>query len=252
MSKIIPYSAREAARKGSKFTETALGLVYDFLNEPRLRKLSDQAIGGTFPVRHFKLNPKCYAKQFWFCHDKGHRDSVFLAMEDSWRGWPRNMTEREIPRVPEASELVRPSASIIFDDKKYDRRNISEVSAFILDQKDSNKPVKKVSKDEVIQYSRNFVRAFGGKEKRYCKYPLGYFENYELETERLYIKEFMEQGPIQYVRYFFGLDKTYTTNRIRIVLFPIQSDRTVLRVSKGEVSGMLEASWPPPPPVTTS
>src|SRR5579871_5292107 len=128
MSKLIPYSAREAARKGNHSMETALGLVYDFLNEPRLRKLSDLAIGGTFPVRHFKLNPKCYAKQFWFCYDKdSRRDKVFLAMENSWRGWPRNMTEREIPRVPEASELVRPSTSIIFDDKKYDRGNISDV-----------------------------------------------------------------------------------------------------------------------------
>jgi hypothetical protein len=252
MSKLIPYASRPAAGKGGNVGETALGLVYNFLNEPQLRKMSDLAMGGTFPAKYFKLNPKCYAKQFWYCYAKGSlkpQHQIFLAMEDSWKGWPRNMTEKQIPLSPESKALVKPSAPFAFDDDRYDRKNIAEVSDFIQNQEDAPKAVVKVTDKEVVKYSRAFVSAFGGVGKKYCRYPLGYFENFELETKRLYIDEFMSQGEVAYVRYYFGLDKSYHTNKIRIVLFPVSATKKALSPNAGG-RGMLEESWPPPPPVT--
>jgi hypothetical protein len=249
MSKLIPYSSRTAASKGSA-GGTALGLVYNFLNEPQLRKLSDLSIGGTFPVKNFKLNPKCYAKQFWYCYAKGSlrpQQQVFLALEDSWNGWPRNRTEKQMPSSPESKTLVRPSAPFVFDDTRYNRKNIVEVSDFIQNHEDAPKSVAKITDKEVIKYSKDCVSAFGGTEKKYCRYPLGYFENFELETKRLYIDEFMSQGDVAYVRYYFGLDKSYRTNKIRIVLFPVSASKKALTLSAG--AGMLEESWPPPPPI---
>lgn len=251
MSKLIPYSRRMSSGPIDQSTETALGLVYNFLNEQKLRALSDFSIGGTFPIKDFRLNPKCYAKQFWFCFNKANRDPnqrAFLALEDSWRGWPRNMTEKEIPKKPEAKVLVRPGASFAFDDNHYDRKNIVEVSDFILSHTDRETDVKKISAGDVSKYGRSFVSAFGGKDKKFCRYPLGYFENYELESGVCYIDKFLEQGEIAYVRYFFGLDKTYPSNRIRIVLFPVHTDKKALRLIGDNSGGMLEASWPPPPP----
>jgi len=250
MSKLIPYSSRTTANYGNRAGETALGLVYNFLNEPQLRKMSDLSIGGTFPAKHFNLNPKCYAKQFWYCFDKGGSKvpQVFLALEDSWRGWPRNMTEKQIPSSPESKTLVKPTSPFAFDDGHYDRRNIADVNDFIQNHEDAPKTVAKVSDKEVVKYGKNFVAAFGGKDKKYCRYPLGYFENFELETKRLYIDEFMNQGEVSYVRYYFGLDKSYRTNKIRIVLFPVSANMKPLSLNAGAV-GMLEESWPPPPPI---
>src|SRR5579859_3134308 len=250
MSKLIPYSSRTAASKGSA-GETALGLVYNFLNEPQLRKMSDLSIGGTFPTAYFKLNPKCFAKQFWYCYAGGSlkpQQRVFLALEDSWKGWPRNMTEKQIPSSPEAKILVRPSAPFAFDDRRYDRKNIADVSDFIQNHEDAPKAAAKITDKEVVKYSRSFVSTFGGIKKKYCRYPLGYFENFELETKRLYIDEFMNQGEVAYVRYYFGLDKSYRTNKIRIVLFPVSANMKPLSLNAGAV-GMLEESWPPPPPI---
>ena len=254
MSKIIPYSSRAATVEGGSPGETALDLVYNFLNEPALRSLSNLSIGGTFPEHHFKLNPSCYAKQFWFCYSKSNskpQQRVFLALEDSWKGWPRNRMEKEIPSSPESKSLVRPSAPFIFDDRRYDRKNKAHVSDFIQHQTDAPKTVTKITSKEVTKYARNFVSAFGGTKKKYCRYPLGYFENFELETKRLYIDEFMNQGDVAYVRYYFGLNKSYRTNKIRIVLFPVSASKKAMSLNTlDSTGGMLEESWPPPPPRT--
>jgi hypothetical protein len=254
MSKLIPHK-KLATAKGAGGSETALELIYNFLNEPALKELSTLSIGGTFPMKDFQLKKGCYAKQFWFCYDanqKNPQQRIFLALENSWKGWPRNMTLKDLPKAPESATLQKPAAPFAFDDKKFDRKSIDSIDEFIHSHIDGSQTSRSVKKADVQVFSKAFVTTFGGKapQKEYCKYPLGHMENFDPDLKICHIDEFLKQGEIHYVRYFFGLDKSrgHKVNRIRIVLFPVGPERMKLRLtSAGTTADALESNWPPPP-----
>lgn len=252
MSKLIPHKSRDSAAQGGG--ENALDLIYNFLNEPALAGMSKLAVGGTFPIKDFKLAKGCFGKQFWFCYDAGQKRAtqrVFLAIENSWKGWSRKMTLKDLPKFPESDKLQKPSAPFAFDDQTYDRTDRESIDRFIHAHIDGPKSSKVISSKDVQKLSKAFVAAFGGKgKKEYCSIPLGHLENFEPESGTRHIDEFIGQGDIQYVRYFFGLDKTrsHKVNRIRVVLFPVGSQKTKLMLtSSGSTMQALENTWPPPP-----
>jgi hypothetical protein len=252
MSKLMPYKKLLPAEKKSTGNETVIDLIYNFLNEPSLRALSNLSIGGTFPVSDFLLGKGCYAKQFWYCYDKNQptpQQQVFLAIEDSWNGWPRNRKESEIPTTPESETLRKPLMPFTFDDKNFDRTDITQVDRFIQQHKNGNQLTQAISRNEVKQFGKAFIENFGGKEenKEFCYYPLAYFENFTPETRQCVIDDFMKLGDVHYVRYYFGLDtsKGHRPNRIRVVLFPVGKDQRRLVGTSG-VNNIIQQSWPPP------
>ncbi len=252
MSKLIPHKSRDSAAQGSG--ETALDLIYNFLNEPSLSKMSQLAIGGTFPIKDFALAKGAFGKQFWFCFDSAQKKStqrVFLALENSWKGWSRKMTLKDVPRVPESEKLLRPTAPFSFDDENYDRTDRNSVDRFIHAHIDGPTSSKSITRSEVQKLSKAFVSAFGGNgKKEFCSIPLAHLENFEPESKTLHIDEFLGQGESKYVRYFFGLDKSraHKVNRIRVVLFPIGSEKTKMKLTlSGTDVSALENTWPPPP-----
>jgi len=249
MSRLMPYKKLMPADKKSTGNETAIDLIYNFLNEPALRGLSDLAIGGTFPLSNFQLGKGSCAKQFWYCYDRSQtQQEVYLAIEDSPKEWPRNRKAKEIPTAPESEILHRPTTSITFDDLNFDRTDIAQIDQFIQHHKDKNQSSRAISRAEVKNFGEIFITQFGGKKenKEFCYYPMAYFENFVPETGQWVIDDFLKIGNIQYVRYYFGLETSegHGANRIRVVLFPIGYDRKRIQRA-GVTNDVLQWSWPP-------
>ncbi len=251
MSKLMPYKKLMPADKKSTGNETAIDLIYNFLNEPALRGLSDLAIGGTFPLSNFQLGKGCYAKQFWYCYDRkaSPKQKVFLAIEDSWNNWPRNRRESEIPTTPESDILHRPATPFTFDDQNFDRADITQVDEFIRQHKDGNHLTHAITRAEVKDFGKAFMQNFGGKveNREFCYYPLAHFENFTPETRQCVIDDFLKIGDVHFVRYYFGLEtaKDHGPNRIRVVLFPVGKEQTRIQGIGGS-NDTLQFSWPPP------
>lgn len=254
MSQLIPFDS------DGEVQNDAVRLVFNFLNDPALKKISDHSIGGTFPLTEFRPGKGSVGKKFWYCyyaHAVAPNPVLFLAAEDSAKNWPRNLKPEDYPHHPEQAKLVRPKTTFAFDDAKYNRKKISDVKKFIQEHADSAKGVAPISGSEVRKHAWAFASLFGDNKQGYCEHPFAHFENYKLETERHMIKEFIEQcGPeIKNVKYFFGLDNTkkangtyqFAPNRIRVVLFP--SDRAKKHIHTKHKSIMLtedlERSFPP-------
>src|SRR5690348_2104498 len=129
MSKLMSYKKLVPATKKTTGNDTMLDLIYNFLNEPALRGLSDLAVGGTLPLSNFQLGQGSCAKQFWYCFDESQGASnkkAFLAIEDSANEWPRDRKESEIPTTPESETLYKPVTSFTFDDDNFDRTDIAQ------------------------------------------------------------------------------------------------------------------------------
>jgi len=249
MSQLMPYKRLIPADKKSTGNETAIDLIYNFLNEPALRGLSDLAIGGTFPLSSFQLGKESCAKQFWYCYDHSQaQPEVYLAVEDSKQEWPRNRKPSEIPTTPEANTLQRPVTPFTFDDQNFDRTDIAQVDRFLQQHKDGNRITKAINCADVKSFGNAFLENFGGKKenREFCYYPIAYFENFTPETSQYVIDDFLKIGDIHHVRYYFGLEtsKGHGANRIRVVLFPIGKEQTRLQ-GKGGVNDVLQWSWPP-------
>jgi hypothetical protein len=253
MSNLIPYKNLLAAAGGGS-NESALDLIYNFLNEPGLKGMSELALGGTFPLKDFQLATGSFGKTFWFCYDRSQKkpaQRIFLALEDSHKGWSRKMTVKEIPGKPENKVLRRPALTFAFDDKNFNRTDKASVDLFIQSHVDANHSSKSIGAADVQKFGKALVSAFGGKAKGkgYCYYPLAHFENFEPESRETHIDNFLSQGEIHYVRYYFGLDvsKKHGPNRIRIVVFPVAAERKMLLTADGGGGQILEKSVPPPP-----
>jgi hypothetical protein len=245
----MPYKKLMPADNKSTGNETAIDLIYNFLNEPALRGLSDLAMGGTFPLSYFQLGNGSCAKQFWYCYDKSRtQQEVYLAIEDSPNEWPRNRKAAEIPTTPESEILHRPTTSFTFDDLNFDRTDIAQVDQFIQHHKDENQSSRTISRAEVKNFGETFIAQFGGKkeEKEFCYYPMAYFENFVPETGQRVIDDFLKIGNIHYVRYYFGLEtaKGHGANRIRVVLFPVGKEQVRVQAVGGS-NDVLQFSWPP-------
>lgn len=250
MSKLMPYKKLMPAERKSNGNDTMIDLIYNFLNEPALRGLSDLAIGGTLPISSFRLGQGSCAKQFWYCFDQRQTSlhkKIFLAVEDSVNEWPRDRKASEIPTTPESEILHRPAASFTFDDRNFDRTDIAQVDQFIQQYKDANLHVETIKRGDVKKFGKAFMENFGGKEenREFCYFPLAYFENFTPETGQNVIDDFMKLGDIQYVRYHFGLETSegHGANRIRVILFPIGKDLS--KLSTNGSNDVMQMSWPP-------
>src|SRR6478609_10890985 len=147
MSKLMSFKKLMPADKKSNGNETMLDLIYNFLNEPALRGLSDLAIGGTLPLSNFKLGNGSCAKQFWYCFDESQNamnKKAFLAIEDSVNEWPRDRKASEVPTTPESKTLCKPATTFTFDDTNFDRTDIAQVDQFIQQYKDTNLEVEPI------------------------------------------------------------------------------------------------------------
>jgi hypothetical protein len=249
MSRLMPYKKLMPAEMKSDGNETAIDLIYNFLNEPALRGLSDLAIGGTFPLSNFQPGEGSCAKQFWYCYDRSQRSpQAFLAIEDSHNAWPRDRKGSEIPTTPETNVLHRPLAPFVFDDKNFNRADITQVDQFVRQHKDGNQTVRTISRAEVKNFGQAFMEHFGGRkeDREFCYYPLAYFENFTPETGQSVIDDFLQIDNIQYVRYYFGLEtaEDHGPNRIRVVLFPVGKEQTWIPSTAGACD-ILQFSWPP-------
>jgi len=247
----MSYKKLVPATKKITDNDTMLDLIYNFLNEPALRGLSDLAIGGTLPLSNFQLGNGSCAKQFWYCLDESQNSlnkKAFLAIEDSVNEWPRDRKESEIPTTPESELLYRPATSFTFDDSNFDRTDIAQVDQFIQQYKDTNLHTDAIRRSDVKNFGKAFVENFGGKKenREFCYYPLAYFENFTPETGQYVIDDFMKLGDIEYVRYHFGLETSegHGANRIRVILFPVGKDLT--KLSTGGTNNVMQMSWPPP------
>lgn len=107
-------------------------------------------------------------------------------------------------------------------------------------------PIKDVI-DQVGDFNRDFPK--NGVES-YNKFPLGFFET----TKFPEVIKFLNNGSIQYIVYFFGLDlesEEYKgNNQIRIILAGMNSKgELLLPVNENliEEPFLLQKSWPPPP-----
>lgn len=251
MSDLITYQKIPGASvRGGRDAPTALDLIYNYLNEPGLSTMSTLTLGGTFSREVFKLSKIAFGKQFWYCYDRRNK-KVFLSLEDAYYGWSRKMTVRQIASAPDNKELFRPATTFRFDDKNYNRKSKTDVDRFMRNHVDPPRASRKIKATEVVRFGKELVRTFGGKRSRkeYCYYPLGYFENFQLETKRCILDEFLAQGNFKYIRYFLGLDKSpgHKANRIRIILLPVENRGKIHPIIfEGGGSGT-ETSWPPPP-----
>ncbi|HCW08641.1 MAG TPA: hypothetical protein DGG95_14880 [Cytophagales bacterium] len=251
MSDLISYQKIPGApAQGGRGAPPALDLIYNYLNEPGLRGMSDLTLGGTFPTEIFRLSKIAFGKQFWYCYDRKN-EKVFLALEDAYYGWSRKMTVKQIPSLPDNDVLHRSGITFAFDDKHYDRTNKTDVDRFMRSHVDPPRASRTINSRDVVRLGKEFVKTFGGKQRRkeYCYYPLGYFENFQLETKRCILDEFLAQGKFKYIRYFFGLDKTpgHKANRMRIILFPVDNKSKVHPIIFGGGGSGSQASFPPPP-----
>jgi hypothetical protein len=245
----MSYKKLLPADTKSNGNETMIDLIFNFLNEPALKGLSNLAIGGTFPLSNFQLGEGCCAKQFWYCFDQTPtKEKVFLALENSKSEWPRDRKPSEIPTVTESENLYKPLSSFTFDDGNFDRTDITQVDQFIQQHKDENQFAEAVSRGDVKKFGKAFIKNFGGKKenREFCYYPLAYFENFTPETGQYVIDDFMKLGDIHYVRYYFGLEtsKGHGANRIRVILFPVSKELTRIQSFK-RTNDALQMSWPP-------
>jgi len=246
----MSYKKLVPASKKTTGNDTMLDLIYNFLNEPALRGLSDLAIGGTLPLSNFKLGEGSCAKQFWYCFDESQstlNKKAFLAIEDSPNEWPRDRKPSEIPDAPDSELLYKPVTSFTFDDVNFDRTDIAQIDRFIQQYKDTNLNTEAIKRSDVKKFGKAFMENFGGRKenREFCYFPLAHFENYTPETGQYVIDDFMKLGDIQYVRYHFGLEtsKGHGANRIRVILFPIGKDLT--KLSTNGSNDVMQMSWPP-------
>jgi hypothetical protein len=248
MSNLIPFKKTDAV---IGVDENAVDLIYNFLNEPGLSTLSHLALGGTLPVKDFVLKIGSFAKQFWFCYDASQKQphkQVFLAIENSNHCWPPDRKPADYPTSPENEKLFKPTTPFAFDDKNYNRKDKDQVSDFIINHIDPNKSSVSIKRADVKKFGAAMVKAFGGKKENrgYLYYPIAYFQNYDPITHVCHIDEFMKQPNIEYVRYYFGLDKSrkHKPNRIRILLFPVAGHQKSISKFDG-TTDVLEKSVPP-------
>lgn len=109
----------------------------------------------------------------------------------------------------------------------------------------------KVSSRDVLDQVENFNRNFPKNgDESFNKFPLGFFETTKFQE----VINFLNDGSIQYIVYFFGLDlesEQYKgNNQIRIILAGMNSKgELLLPVNENliEEPYLLQKSWPPPP-----
>jgi hypothetical protein len=239
---------------------SAVRLITNFLISKETDKFSNLSLGGTFPLRDFELKSSYLAKQFWICYNENApiQEKFFLAMEDSSRSWKRDIKVEDVPITPENTSLLRPKSTFTFDSTF--PKTEDGVKEFITKFTDPNLNLIPILNKEIRKYAWSFASQFGENASGLCEYPLAYFENYDPVEKVCHIDNFLEQcadssgNDIRYVRYFFGLDesKKYIPNRIRIILFPVDTNGLViLHTKKNQLveTLMLQHSWPPPPPI---
>lgn len=240
----------------------AAQLIYNFLNELPLNGISNMSIGGTFPANDFfSFTQEFIATQLWFCFnplDTGLHPELFLAVEKVKHAWdPKN-----IPDTPANEFLQRPLNTFRFP-SNLDRTKLDVVKTFLMNHQDGNSPyMQDISRGFVKRYAGIYKSLFGDNAENYCKHPLGYFvaEGQEGGKSQPYFREFLkpDTNEIKHVRYYFGYENRVDPefddkpNRIRIVLFPVDSNGKNIVVlpdpeNKIEASVILQKSFPPPP-----
>ncbi len=238
-------------------TQLAISLVEAFVNQQELKSVAtSKAMGGTINkislfgrpkiASIFKLKmamliqpPELYnGNMAWFCWNEFELNSLpsfFLAFEqnDSYETNP-------VPRYPDMRELMMPMSSF-----SYNEENVGYLlSNHQLDPSQYNDVV--VPRRDVMQYVQNFNdRGPDDANGKFNKYPFAFFENEKSGD----VQQFLNQPDIQFVRYYFGYDaKFITSNRIRIILVPVDSNGQNIFNDKASTV-ILQHSWPPPPPI---
>jgi hypothetical protein len=221
------------------FTE-AVDLIYNFLQIPEYQALAKSAaIGGAFDINSFRVPPDKEGVLFWFCKNKSNNNypEFFLALE--------HITGYDTTTAVLSPKGGTQSPDYIF---QYTNQDISKpaIGKFLKTHNQPNqatgKPLSLITTTEFIEEFRLDVKNNGRCTTDNCKYPESYFDG----TEGNYLNTFLNYNPVM-IRYYFGYDKKYYKNSIRVIL--IGTDSTGMNIFSATFNdgSILQRSWPPPP-----
>ncbi|MDP2042742.1 hypothetical protein [Algoriphagus sp.] len=205
--------------------------------------------GGTFNLRKFKdwdgQGIVFSGIMCWFCKDD--RSNIFIAIEPRFNF---EYDENSLHKVkPESEYLFIPpqllDKSILAGSNLQEGELERRLRGF---RKPMVKPNKKAKNRDVVSWVNNFRSDSNFKEL--SSYGFTYFINNgktKEGSERSFISEFLIQNQIQFVRYFFGLDTDLKTDKLRLILVPVDFSGKNIEPAGNRLDdeSLLQYSWPP-------
>lgn len=218
--------------------DSASLLVSNILNIPALNKVvSSYALGGTFPVKSFRVLPENSGIILWSCVTEGKNPELFLALEQL-----KSYDTARLPKSPASQSLMRPQ--FLFKNAMTAPYTAASARKFIEGHTITKNGELPITNGEVVNGMDGFNLLMGTMPERYNKYPFSYFR----ESEDGTFKQFLDQaGENGFVRYYFGFNETEKVNLIRVILVAVDAaGKNITSINGGEAL-ILQRSWPPPP-----
>jgi len=222
--------------------DSAALYISNFLNHPAYGAIGkDIALGGAFTTPVFETPTSKGGVLFWFCQNKSDASypEFFLALEHTAR------YDTAAPPAAPAGALSVPAYSFTYPGNKTAKEDVKDyLETQTQTNQNTGKQLSKTQADLMITEFKALIKSTGNCETDNCKYPHGYFDG----KDGGYMNAFLANKPVM-VRYYFGYDKHYAANSIRIIL--IGTDKqgaNIISTAKGNGdASILQKSIPPPP-----
>jgi hypothetical protein len=222
--------------------DSAALYISNFLNHPSYGNLAKNvALGGAFTTPVFQVPADKEGVLFWFCQNKSDASypEFFLALEHTAR------YDTAAPPAAPTGALSAPAYTFTYPGNKTAKEDVKDyLEAQTQANQNTGKPLSKTEANPMIAEFKALIKSTGNCETDNCKYPHGYFDG----KDGNYMNAFLANNPVM-VRYYFGYDKHYAANSIRIIL--IGTDKqgaNIISTAKGNGdASILQKSIPPPP-----
>lgn len=231
--------------------DKATALVLAFINRPELKSIAfEEAIGGTVFAESIKKPAGILyeGSMGWYCRNTtGIKEypKLFMAFEDSVYD-PTN-----VPKEPIGEELIYSGRTFVYSGR-IDSQSVRDMLSL---DRYPLVPDQKIPKSDLMNFLTQMPMDHN--QKPFNKFKCSFFENRGADGRRD-VDEFLDHQDLVAVRYYFGYDESdvyyFDSNRIRVVMIGVDREgRNILPiVGLREISdGMLQNSWPPPPPPNT-
>jgi hypothetical protein len=232
--------AQEAPGIAPISLDEAATYISNFLNHPAYGNMGRKvAVGGAFTKAAFEVPAGQGGVLFWYCQNKNDAayPEFFLAL-DHIPGYD----SAAVPAAP-AGDVMSPDYTFTYTEAKND---VDAVKHFLetlsIENKIQNKTLPKAKAEAMIAEFRTLIGHIGNCETDNCKYPLGYFDG----QQGNYMNAFLSKNPTM-VRYFYGYDKSYGGNSIRIILIGTNNQGSNILSLTASDGAILQKSVPPPP-----
>ncbi|WP_020531940.1 hypothetical protein [Flexithrix dorotheae] len=188
----------------------------------------------------------------WFCWELASniRDTMFfLSFEVS--DWiilgSEELQRPDFKLLSRPFDIYRYNSDLDKDIEKllveHGPERMQEAFPDLIERGDSNTEVGKVLKLRLDFHNSGPKEPSG---EKYNDTPFGVFENEKYND----VDDFLEQPNLEYIRYYFGYDKTKDQNKIRVILVGVDANKKNMvprndTEAKSTGPYILQKSWPP-------